>query len=133
MEFINEGLKENSGKKETEAKMFEKIDVRMGHMEKVQRKNNVVVYNLPESEEEQAKDRYKEDEEACRKIFEVMEMENIKQKESIRLAKREEYKMRPVLVKLRDEDAAKEVLERGENTPILRAIIKRWGYLYLKI
>ena len=29
-------------------------------MEKVQRKKNVVVYNLPESEEEQARDRYKE-------------------------------------------------------------------------
>ena len=28
-------------------------------MEKVQRKKNVVVYNLPESEEEQARDRYK--------------------------------------------------------------------------
>ena len=44
------------------------------------------------SEEEQARDRYKEDEIACRKIFEVMEMENIEQKQLIRLGKREEYK-----------------------------------------
>ena len=58
-----------------------------------------LIYNLPESEEEQAKDRYKEDEVACRKIFEVMEMENIEQKQLIRLGKREEYKIRPVLVK----------------------------------
>ena len=50
--------------------MFEKIDARIEQMEKVQRKKNVVVYNLPESEE-QARDRYKEDEVACRKIFEV--------------------------------------------------------------
>ena len=33
------------------------------------KKKNVVVYNLPESEEEQAKDRYKEGEEACKKCL----------------------------------------------------------------
>ena len=70
-------------------------------MEKLLRKKNLVVYNLPESEEEQARHRYKEDEIACRKkIFEVMEMENIEQKQLIRLGKRAEYKIRPVLVKL---------------------------------
>ena len=67
-----------------------------------------------ESEEEQARDRYKEDEVACRKIFEEMEMENIEQKQLIRLGKREEYKIRPVLVKLKDEEAAKEVLVRAK-------------------
>ena len=35
-------------------------------MEKVQRKKNLVVYYLLESEEDQARDRYKEDEIACR-------------------------------------------------------------------
>ena len=109
MEFINEGLREIWKEKETEIRMFEKIDARIKQMEKVQRKKNVVVYNLPESEEEQARDRYKEDEIACRKIFEVMEMENIEQKQLIRLGKREEYKIRPVLVKL------KEVLVRAKR------------------
>ena len=94
--------------------MFEKIDARIEQMEKVQRKKNVVVYNLPESEEEQAKDRYKEDEVSCRKIFEVMEMENIEQKQLIRLGKRE-YKIRPVLVKLKDEEVPKEVLVKAKR------------------
>ena len=67
MEFSNEGLKEIWKEKETEIRMFEKIDARIEQMEKVQRKKNVVVYNLPESEEEPARDRYKEDEVACRK------------------------------------------------------------------
>ena len=49
--------------------MFKKIDATREQMEKVQRKKNVVVYNLPESEEEQARDRYKEDEVACRKYL----------------------------------------------------------------
>ena len=79
--------------------MFEQIDARIEQMEKVQRKKNVLIYNLSESEEEQAKDRYREDKVACGKIFEVMKMENIEQKQLIRLAKREEYKIRPVLVK----------------------------------
>ena len=95
--------------------MFEKIDAKIEQMEKVQRKKNVVVYDLPESEEEQARDRYKEDEIDYRKIFEVMEMENIEQKQLIRLGKREEHKIRPVLVKLKDEEAAKEVLVRAKR------------------
>ena len=81
----------------------------------MQRKKNFVVYNLPASEEELARDRYTEDEIACRKIFEVMEMENTEQKQLIRLGKREEYKIRPVLVKLKDEEAAKEVLVRAKR------------------
>ena len=89
LEFINEGLKEIWKEEESEIRMLEKIDARIKQIEKVQRKKNVVVYNLPESEE-QARDRYKEDEAACRKIFEVMEMENIEQKQLIRLGKREE-------------------------------------------
>ena len=44
-----------------------------------------------------------------------MEMENIDQKQLIRLGKREEYKIRPLLVKLRDEDAAKEVMLRAKR------------------
>ena len=114
MEFTNEGLKEIWKEKESEIRMFEKIDARIEQMEKVQRKKNLVVYNLPELEE-QARDRYKEDEIACRKIFEVMEMENIQQKQLIRLGKREEYKIRPVLVNLKDEEATKEVLVRAKR------------------
>ena len=41
---------------------------------------------------ERLKEIWKENEIACRKIFEVMEMENIEQKQLIRLGKREEYK-----------------------------------------
>ena len=115
MEFINEGLKEIWIEKESEIRMLAKIDARIEQMEKVQRKKNLEVYNLPESEEEQTRDRYKEDEIACRKIFEVMEMENIEQKQLIRLGKREEYKIKPVVVKLKDEEAAKEVLVRAKR------------------
>ena len=98
-------------------------------MEKVQRKKNVVVYNLPESEEEQARDRYKEDEVACRKIFEAMKMENVEQKQLIRLGKREEYKIRSVLVKLIEEEVAKEVLVRAKR---LRFSVQYAGVFYIQ-
>ena len=45
MEFIIEGLKEIWKEKESEIRMFEKIDARIEQMEKVQRKKNLVVYN----------------------------------------------------------------------------------------
>ena len=62
-----------------------------------------------------------------------MEMENIEQKQLIRLGKREEYKIRPVLVKLRDEEAAKDRSPgEGKKAQILRAI-PALGYLYPKI
>ena len=41
--------------KETEIRMFQKIDAWIEQMEKVERKKNLVIYNLPESEEEQQK------------------------------------------------------------------------------
>ena len=43
-----------------------------------------------------------------------MEMENIEQKQLFRLGKRKEYKIRPVLEKLKDEEVEKEVLVRAK-------------------
>ena len=60
-----------------------------------------------------------------------MEMENIEQKQLIRLGKREEYKIKPVVVKLKDEECSKRSPGEGKKAPILRAI--PLGYLYPKI
>ena len=61
MEFINEGLtsKRNLERNRNQNVWKNRCKDRTKQMEKVQRKKNVVVYNLPESEEEQARDRYK--------------------------------------------------------------------------
>ena len=79
------------------------------------KRKEVVVYNLSESEKEKDKG-YKEDEEACRKIFEEIEIENIEQKQLIRLRNQEENKMRPIPIQLREEETAKEVLQWNWNT-----------------
>ena len=71
----------------------------------------MVVYNLPESKREEARERYREDEEACRIIFEEgIGVEQVEQKQLIRLGKREENKTRPVLVKLGKEETTREIL-----------------------
>ena len=54
------------------------------------KKKNVVVYNLPESKRKEARKRYREDEEACRIIFEErIVVQQVEQKQLIRLGKRE--------------------------------------------
>ena len=79
------------------------------------KKKNVVVYNLPESKREEARERYRDDEEACRTIFEGIGVEQVEQKQLIRLGKREENKTRPVLVKLGKEENAREILMKAKR------------------
>ena len=78
-------------------------------------KKDVVVYNLPESKCEEARERYREDEEACRTIFEGIGVEQVEQKKLNRLRKREENKTRPVLVKLGKEENAREILMKAKR------------------
>ena len=52
---------------------------------RVEKKKNVVVYNLPKSKREEARERYREDEKACRIIFKGIGVEQVEQKQLIRL------------------------------------------------
>ena len=57
------------------------------------KKKNLVVYNLPVLKREEARERYREDEEACRIIFEEgVGVEQVEQKQLIGLEKKEEKK-----------------------------------------
>ena len=92
-------------------------------MEREQKKKNLVVYNLPESKKEEARERYLEDEEACRIIFEEG-IEQVEQKQLIRLGKREENKIRPVLVKLGEKETGREILMKAKRLTKLRAVLQ---------
>ena len=74
---------------------------------------------VPESKREEARERYREDEEACRTIFEGIGVEQVEQKQLIRLGKREENKTRPVLVKLGKEKNAREVPMKAKDLETL--------------
>ena len=85
----------------------------------------MVVYNLPESKREEARERYRVDEETCRTIFEVIGVEQVEQKQLIRLGKREENKTRPVLVKLGKEENAREILIKANSELYSRIFIAK--------
>ena len=56
----------------------------MEQIESEQKKNNLLAYNLPESKREEARERFRDDEEACRIIFEEgIEVEQVEQKQLI--------------------------------------------------
>ena len=80
-----------------------------------EKKKHVVVDNQPESKSEEARERYRDDEEACRTIFEGIGVEQVEQKRLIRLGKREENKNRPVLVKLGKEETTREILMKAKR------------------
>ena len=85
-EVIKESLKEVKKEKEEDERKIERIYEKVEQMER-ERKKNVVVYNLPESKRKDARERYREDEEACRTIFEGIGVEQVEQKQLIRLGK----------------------------------------------
>ena len=112
---IKESLKEIKKEKEEDERKIERIYGKVEQMEREQKKKKVVVYNLPESESEEARERYRDDEEACRTIFEGIGVQQVEQKQLIRLGKREENKTRPVLVKLGKEENAREILMKAKR------------------
>ena len=87
-EVIKESLKEIKKEKEEDERKIERIYWKVEQMEREQKKKNVVVYNLPESKSEEARERYRDDEEACRTIFEGIGVEQVEQKQLIRLGEK---------------------------------------------
>ena len=80
-EVIKESLKEIKKEKEEDERKIERIYGKVEQMEREQKKKkNVVVYNLPESKGEEARERYRDYEEACRTIFEGIWVEQVEQK-----------------------------------------------------
>ena len=66
--------------------------------EEEKRRNNVVMYNIPESGEETGIQREKEDDFRCKRIFEVdIEVRDVEIVKTIRLGRKIDGKMRPVL------------------------------------
>ena len=106
--------------------------------EKYRRKNNIVLYNMKESQNTNPKDREAEDESECRKLFnESLQIGNINIVKVIRLGKREEtqesesneeaqpqadaqpqtlsLRKRPLLVKLNNEHDKWKILKNAKN------------------
>lgn len=67
-EVLSKGIEEIKKTKEKEEKKVEEMSLKIKEIEK-ERKKKIIIFNLKESNEEEAQIRYKEDLERCREIF----------------------------------------------------------------
>lgn len=82
--------------------------------EKEKKKNNLVIYNLEESDAEDKQEREREDQLKCVNLFTEIRCENIRVRETVRLGKMTEGRKRPLLLKLENENSKYEVLRRAK-------------------
>ena len=114
-EIINRGVEEMKKGKKVEEKKIEVIEERVEEIERERRKKNIMIFNLKESEKGEAVDRYKEDEENLRQMMtEDMEIEDIQIEKLIRLGRKKDGN-RPLLVKMVEEEAKRELIRRANK------------------
>ena len=115
-ELFKEELKE-----ETVKCTMERVSHEMNkHMEELEernkRKNNVVLYNVPESTKEDPKERQSDDMVRCCDLFEgSLRVMDVKMESTVRMGKKEEGRKRPLLVKLSNENEKKSILANAKN------------------
>ena len=114
-ELFKEELKE-----ETVKCTLERVSVEIGkHFEEMEernkRKNNVVLYNVPESQSEGPQERQTDDMVQCCDVFEGSLKVNVSIESVVRLGKKEEGRKRPLLVKLSSEREKKNILANAKN------------------
>ena len=80
-----------------------------------QRNGNIMIFGAEESKEKDPTMREEEDTRYCDRIFKNGIGINVKIRKVIRLGKREEYKKRPMLVKMESRKSRSEILENVKN------------------
>ena len=115
-EIIMKGMKAVKEHMQIEEKKVEQIEMKIEDIERERRKRNVVIYSMQESTNPEAKERYKQDEEACTKIFsDILEVQQIKILQVVRLGKKNSDRMRPLLVKLETESQKMDILRNAKK------------------
>lgn len=84
--------------------------------EREKRRNNLIIFNLPESNKSEGKERIKEDADRCEFIFGgVLQVEEYNFDKIIRLGKKQEGKTRPTLVRMEDEHSKWNLISRNKR------------------
>ena len=95
------------------AKQEVKEEVKTELREKEERSENMVIYGLKESDKTDSKERIREDEEAVKKIWNMVEVKIEEGETEVRFRagkKREDGKPRPLIVKFKEEETKEKVL-----------------------
>lgn len=115
-EIVHRGMEEINKKKVEDEKMMEEMQTKLEDIERERRSKNIVVFNLIESEEEEARKRYEEDEELCKNLIkEELGLKEVTIGKVIRLGRKIEGKTRPLLVKLDSGDSRILVLQNARR------------------
>lgn len=87
------------------------IQQQVERIERDSRRKNLVLFNLAESNKDSSHDRYKEDEELCLALIRELGMHDLIFENLIRLGRKIDGKVRPVLVKFKEENEVKRILQ----------------------
>ena len=115
-ELFKEELKEETVKCTME-RVSQEMEKHLEEMEeRSKRKNNIVLYNVPESTKEDSKERQTDDLVKCCDLFEgSLKVSDIRIEGVIRMGKKENGRKRPLLVKLANEREKKSILANAKN------------------
>ena len=84
--------------------------------EREKRRNNLIIFNLPESNKNQGQERVKEDADRCEYVFGgALGVEEYSFDKVIRLGKKQEGRNRPTLVRMTEEHSKWSVIARGKQ------------------
>ncbi|KAK4297337.1 hypothetical protein Pmani_011648 [Petrolisthes manimaculis] len=119
--WVKQQAEDNEAKWEDRGRIMaeqaaDKMMERMREKEdKEKRRNNLIMFNVPESDKEETRDRVKEDTEICEHIFvQKLEVENFKIEKVVRLGKKANGRIRPTLVRVEDEETKWRLISRGK-------------------
>ncbi|KAK4319993.1 hypothetical protein Pmani_009115 [Petrolisthes manimaculis] len=111
---------------ETATKVVEKLQEKE---EREKRKNNLILFNVPESNKEEGKDREKEDVEVCEDLFSRnLQVESFRIEKVIRLGKKTQGRHRPTMVKMEEEKTKWHIVAQGKKLrDSTNAVIQKIG------
>ena len=115
-EVVNKGVEEIKKSWKNEEKVVQEISQKIEEIDKERKKKNLIMFNLPESNEEEATKRYQEDLSRCGKIFtKELEIQDLTLEKVIRIGKKKENGNRPLIIKLGSEADRNTVLSKAKR------------------
>lgn len=100
LELIKKGYKRDPLEPEGDRRIVRDIQEQVEQLEKERRKNNLMIFNLKESNKGAPKERYEYDEEKCRELFRMLGTMEIGIETVVRIGKPTPNRDRPLLIKL---------------------------------
>lgn len=94
--------------------------------ERIKRKENIIMYNVPESDKEDNEERIQEDHDKAKDLIDnSLHVKGYAMEKLVRLGKKMENRNRPLLIKLRNEREKWEIIKNAKNLKDERDVLKK--------